>query len=168
MRLDPDFSDELVDLVKNVSNRFPDEAEKLLREDDQSLQVYLASDAFLEDLLADNSPIDVGSDVFFLVLLYQLQRKINQDQHFQRDFLHHLRETSDQSWSRSSVKSFLDDEGLILYLVEMLDQFIDTEELYNLPTQDDEDYRYVYEMIEACRDSNDTGFSVTSGITACT
>lgn len=153
MKLDPGFSDELVDLVKTVSDQFPDEAERLLREDGQSLQVYLASEAFLEDLFSGDLAVDVGSDVFFLVLLYQLQRKINEEEHFQRDFLRHLRETSDRNWSRSTVKSFLDDEHLILYLVEMLDQFVDAEKLHNLPTQDDEQYHYVYEMIEACRDS---------------
>lgn len=156
MKLDPGFSDELVDLVKTVSDRFPDEAEDLLREDTQSLKVYLASEAFLEDLLTDNSPIDVGTDVFFLVLLYQLQRKINEDERFQRDFLHQLRDTSDRSWSKSTVETFLDDQHLIFYLVEMLDRFIDAEELYNLPTRDDGECRYVFEMIEASRDSNDS------------
>lgn len=156
MKLDPGFSDELIELVKDVSDRLPEEAEELLREDTESLKVYLASEAFLDDLHSGQLPIAVGTDVFFLVLLFQLQRKINEDERFQRDFLHQLRSTSDKSWSKSSVKSFLDDQHLIFYLVKMLDRFVDAEELYNLPNRDDDDYRYVFEMIEASRESNDS------------
>lgn len=156
MELDPDFRDELVDLVKSVSDTFSEDAEELLREDQQSLRRYLGSEAFLEDLLARESAVTLPTDYFFFILFHQLHRKFHDDEEFHRDFKEALASRSDRSWGESSIREFLEDERLLFYLVNMLGDFVETERVHQVPSLDDREFHYVFEMIEASRTSTDS------------
>lgn len=156
MQLDPDFRDDLVDLVKSVSDTFSEDAEDLLREDQRSLRQYLGSEAFLEDLLAEELAIDLPTDYFFFILFHQLYRKFQDEETFEQDFKEALNSRSNQTWETSSIRQFLEDERLLFYLVNMLGDFVETEQVHQIPSLDDREFHYVFEMIEASRTSTDS------------
>jgi hypothetical protein len=150
-----DFYDDLIDLAKTVSESFSEEAEELLREDPQSLRRYVGSQAFLDDLLSYDPPLDLRTEVFFFVLLYQLRRKFRRDEDFRQEFRESFLSTSDRSWSPESVERFLDDGRLLHYLVDLLDTFVDSETVHTVPGMEDQEFRYVFEMIEASQTSGE-------------
>lgn len=156
MKLTPEFSDQLVDLVKNVSDDLPEDAENLLSEDPSSLREYLGSEPFLNDLRSYSSHLRLGTDVFFFILFHQLRRKFREEEQFRIDFKNSLSETTDRNWKQSTIQSFLADQQLTIYLVNMLDDFIDTRNVHSMPTSEDKEYHYVFEMIEASQNSSDT------------
>lgn len=156
MQLDPDFRDDLVDLIKTVSDSFSEDAENLLREDQRSLREYLGSEAFLEDLLAEPSAIDLPTDYFFFILFHQLYRKFQDEEIFRNDFKETLDGRTEQNWEVASIRRFLRDERLLFYLVNMLGDFVETDQVHQIPSLDDREFHYVFEMIEASQDSTDS------------
>jgi len=145
----------MLQFVREVSDELPAEAEALFREDPESLETYLASEAFLQDLLSRPDPLQVEPAYFFEVLFRQFRRRLAQDARFREAFYDTVRETSDESWEPARVRSFFEDRALIEYLVDLLSQFVRREDVYRLPTDRDREYRYVFEMLEASLDSND-------------
>lgn len=156
MKMDPGLSDELVDLVKNVSDSIPDKGENLLREDTESLRRYIGSQAFLDELMNEDSTLEIDSEIFFLILFHQLRRKFHDDKDFREDFVLSAESTSDTSWDEETIRSYLNDDELTIYLVSMLDKFVDAERVHQIPSFDDEEFHYVFEMIEASQKSSDT------------
>jgi hypothetical protein len=156
LTLDDGFQDDLVDLVKTVSASLSTEAEELLREDPDSLLRYIGSSAFLDDLLGLEVSIELGTDAFFFVLLHQLKRKFREDEPFRREFQDSLSSSSDHAWDDASIRRYLNDQQVIIYLVNMLDDFVKTERVHSPPSVDDEEFHYVFEMIEASQSSSES------------
>lgn len=147
-------ADQLLDVVRSVSPDVHREAGELFEEDTESLRTYLRSDAFWQDLLSHTSPVQMDADVFFYLLFERFRRKLDRDEEFREAFARTLRESSDQNWDLQRTSRFLNDRDLILYLVQMLNHFVRTDRLYQLPTEKGENARYIVDMIQSSVDSD--------------
>lgn len=148
-------SEDMLDLVLTVSRDLPPEAERLFREDPESLETYLASEAFLEALLEHPAPLSIDAAPFFYVLFRQFQRRLRTDAGFRERFRTMVRRTAEGTPDPQRARGFFDDRELIGYLVELLRGFVRREDVYQLPGDDEREYRYVFEMLEASLDSDE-------------
>jgi len=96
----------------------------------------------------------VDAEIFFAILFKQFQRRIEQDDGFRERFRSLLDEAPGSDWTIDHTRDFFEDEELIQYLVDMLQRFMKTEEVYQLPGQTDEECRYIFEMLDAAADAD--------------
>lgn len=150
-----DWSDRMVHLIREVSDELPDEAEELFRDDDESLDRYLGSESFMEDLKGTEQPLDVDAETFFAILFKQFHRRLKEDEQFRADYRQVLENVPAPNWTLTKTRTFFEDEALIDYLVSMLKQFVKTEDVYQLPVDDDQEYRYIVDMLDVAVDAND-------------
>lgn len=155
MESESPWADDMLQLVQEISDDLPPEAEALFRDDPESLEIYLGSEAFLEDLLAWPDPLNIEPETFFYILFRQFRRKLETHPSFQQRFRKLVSETAGDVDRSLGGPSFFEDRELIVYLVDLLRQFVRREDVYQLPTDPDREYRYVFEMLEASLDSND-------------
>lgn len=151
----PPVREDMVELIRTVSGGLPSEADRLFREDPGSLEVYLGSEAFLEALLAHPDPLSIDASSFFYVLFRQFQRRLRTDSGFRERFRNTVRRTAGEPPDSDRSRGFFDDRQLIGYLVDLLGSFVRREDVYRLPTGDEREYRYVFEMLEASLSSNE-------------
>jgi hypothetical protein len=150
-----DWPDGMVDLIREVSDELPEEAEQLFEEDDGSLDRYVGSEAFLEDLMEAEQSIDVDVETFFAILFKQFHRKLTKDETFRDSYRNALEESPSTNWDLRKTRQFFKDEDLIRYLIKMLQGFLDAEKVHQLPVDDDEDYHYIVDMLDAAVDASD-------------
>lgn len=151
----PPAREAMIDLVRTVSEELPPEAERLFREDPGSLEVYLGSEPFFEALLAYPQLLSIDARSFFYVLFRQFQRRLRTDAGFRERFRNTVRETAGEPPGSDRSRGFFDDRQLIGYLVDLLRGFVRREDVYQLPAGGEEEYRYVFEMLEASLDSGE-------------
>lgn len=153
---DLNWSEEMVETIQKVSDDLPRDAVDLFEEDSESLTVYLRSEAFLDDLLENDDPLSLDPKLLFFVLFEQFKRKIDENPDFQQEMASILKETGSDIWPTDRTFHFFEDEKLIDYLTDMLNTFVHTDQVYQLPGKGDDEYQYVFEMLEAAQDSSDT------------
>lgn len=156
---DSDWSDdldEIIEVVDSVSPQIDEQAKNLFREDHQSLKVYLGSQSFFEDLMAEDSSVRLSPEILFFIMYEQFKRKLRDESSFQKLMIENMKENGADQISSEVSPEFFEDQSLIQYLVTMLKRFVKTNDVYKLPVNDDKRYKYVFEMLEASRDSSDT------------
>ncbi|MFB6356275.1 MAG: hypothetical protein ABEJ65_07150 [bacterium] len=149
-----EWSREMIDLVEEISDEVCDDAEELFEDDTESLHTYLGSEAFYEDLMSEESPLDLEAETFFYLVFKRFKRKLENDSYFRDQFMNHVRRTSPEDVSPKNIKNYFDDHRLIEYLVSMLRDFVETESLFQLPIDDEDRYRYFMDMIEKALESD--------------
>jgi len=150
-----DWSEKMIRIIRQVTDDLPAEAEEFLREDPESLNHYLSSELFLEDLQQKKAILNLDAETFFLILYKQFLQRLEDDEVFRRKFQEHVDEHPGSEWTADNTEKFFDDPALIEYLVEMLDRFVQTENVYRWPGETDEDYHYIVDMLNVAVDAGD-------------
>lgn len=154
MRDRRDWSDQLMKLIDSVSPEVLDQARDLFEDDPASLRNYVRSETFWDDLMEENGPVEADVDAFFFILFEQFRTRLSENDSFRREFSHSLHQLSDESWEIDRARNFLNDDALVHYLVDMLSEFVQTHNVYQLPIEgDDDEYRYIVDMLKTAVDS---------------
>lgn len=156
MKNDPvEWSEQMVGLIREVTDEFPTEAEELLREDPESLDRYISSESFFEDLKQKERPLDLDAETFFLILFKQFVQRLKRDEAFRNRFEQFLEERPGAQWTLKKTEDFFADPALIEYLVEMLNRFVQTENVHQWPGEEDEEFHYIVDMLNVAVDAGD-------------